>query len=81
MSLVGAAIPTAVWRWQPVLSAIGHVAGRALGADRVRLTGQTSNGQHFDANPLRIWYVTVSSAIGRVYVDPAAPARDDLSVR
>jgi hypothetical protein len=29
----------------------------------VQLTGTTSNGQHFDANPLRIWYVTMSRAV------------------
>src|ERR1700728_1140039 len=29
----------------------------------VRLTGTTSNQQHFDANPLRIWYVTASQAV------------------
>ncbi|HZT66950.1 MAG TPA: hypothetical protein VFA11_14270 [Acidimicrobiales bacterium] len=32
----------------------------------MRLTGLTSNDQHFDANPLRIWYVTDSQAsVGR----------------
>jgi hypothetical protein len=28
-----------------------------------QLTGTTSNHQHFDANPLRIWYVTASHAV------------------
>jgi hypothetical protein len=63
MSAVGAAIPTATWRWRPVLRGMGQVAGWALGVGTVRLTGLTSNGQHFDANPLRIWYVANSRAV------------------
>jgi hypothetical protein len=63
MSAVGSAIPLAAWRSAPVLWAMGHVAGRALGVGRVKLSGMTSNGQHFDANPLRIWYVTDSHAV------------------
>jgi hypothetical protein len=63
MSAVGSALPSAMWRWSPVLRAMGHVAGWALGVGTVRLTGLTSNGQHFDANPLRIWYVTDSRAV------------------
>jgi hypothetical protein len=63
MSAVGSAVPTATWRWSPVLRAMGKVAGWALGVGTVRLTGLTSNGQHFDANPLRIWYVTDSHAV------------------
>jgi hypothetical protein len=46
-----------------MLSAIGWVAGHMLGAGKVQLTGMTSNGQHFDANPLKIWYVTQSHAV------------------
>jgi hypothetical protein len=63
MSAVGSSLPTATWRWSPVLRAMGQVAGWALGVGTVRLTGMTSNGQHFDANPLRIWYVTGSRAV------------------
>ncbi len=62
MSAVGSAIPTAAWRWRPFLGAMGRVAGWTLGVGTVRLTGLTPNGQHFDANPLRIWYVTDSHA-------------------
>jgi hypothetical protein len=63
MSVLGSAIPTAVWRWRPMLSVMGRLAGPALGAGEVRLTGMTSNGQLFDANPLQIWYVTDSRAV------------------
>ena len=34
-----------------------------LNVGKVQLTGTTSNRQHFDANPLRIWYVTASHAV------------------
>ena len=63
MSAVGSALPTTTWRWNPVLRAMGRVAGWALGVGTVQLTGVTSNGQHFDANPLRIWFVTDSRAV------------------
>lgn len=62
MSLVGPAVPAPAWRKKPVLSAMSIVAGRALGVGRVKLTGATPNAQSFDANPLRIWYVTASHA-------------------
>jgi hypothetical protein len=62
MSIAGSAMPLSAWRSRPVLSAMGRVAGRALGVGTVKLTGLTSNDQHFDANPLRIWYVTDSQA-------------------
>ena len=62
MSALGSSLPLAAWRSRPILSLMGFVAGRALGVGRVQLTGLTANGQHFDANPLRIWYVTASRA-------------------
>jgi hypothetical protein len=42
---------------------MGHLAGWSLGVGKVKLTGLTSNGQPFDANPLRIWLVTSSHAV------------------
>jgi hypothetical protein len=63
MSVMGSMVPLAAWRSGPVLSAMGAVAGRALGVGKVQLTGTTSNRQHFDANPLRIWCVTASHAV------------------
>ena len=62
MSAVGASIPAVAWRSPSVLAAMGTVAGRALGVGKLQLTGRTSNAQHFDANPRRIWYVTASRA-------------------
>ncbi len=56
-------MPNRLWRSRSVLSLVGHRAGRVLGAGQARLSGQTSNGQQFDANPLRIWCVTDSTAV------------------
>lgn len=63
MSLIGVAIPLAAWRSPTVLKTMRAVASRALRAGRVQLTGDTSNAQHFDANPLRLWYITASHAV------------------
>lgn len=63
MSVMSSMVPMAAWRSGPVLSAMGAVAGRVLDVGKVQLTGTTSNQQHFDANPLRIWYVTASHAV------------------
>jgi hypothetical protein len=63
MSAMGSMVPLAAWRSGPVLRAMGTMAGRVLGVGKVQLTGTTSNRQHFDANPLRIWYVTDSHAV------------------
>ena len=71
MSVMGSMMPPAAWRSGPVLSAMGAVAGRVLGVGKVQLTGTTSNRQHFDANPLRIWRVTASR--GFVEGEPLGP--------
>jgi hypothetical protein len=63
MSAIGSIMPTTAWRSGPVLRAAGALAGWALRVGKVRLTGTTSNGQHFDANPMRIWFVTDSRAV------------------
>jgi len=62
MSTIGSALPLGAWRSPFVLSCMGAIAGRILGAGTVKLTGMTSNRQHFDANPLRIWFVKQSRA-------------------
>jgi hypothetical protein len=63
MTVMGSMMPLGLWRSRPVLSAVGAVAGRVLNVGKVQLTGTTSNRQHYDANPLRIWYVTASHAV------------------
>jgi hypothetical protein len=62
LSAVGSSLPLAAWRSGPVLETMGRLAGRVLRAGTVKLTGSTSNEQHFDANPMRLWYVTESRA-------------------
>jgi hypothetical protein len=62
MSLAGAGLPNRAWRSTPVLRALGFAAGRMMRVGTVRLTGQTSNGQQFHANPLKIWSVKASHA-------------------
>jgi hypothetical protein len=62
MGMLGSSLPLAAWRSGLLLRVMGQMAGTMLGVGRVQLTGRTSNGQHFDAHPLRIWYVTDSRA-------------------
>lgn len=74
MSAVGVSMPAAAWRSPTVLAAMGAVAGRTLGAGRLQLTGRTSNAQHFDANPRRIWFITASrSVMNGVDLGPPGP--------
>jgi hypothetical protein len=63
MSAFGSMLPSSAWRSGPVLAAMGAIAGRMLGVGKVQLTGTTPNDQHFDANPMRIWYVNRSHAV------------------
>jgi hypothetical protein len=47
-----------------IIASLGF-ASWSLVVGTVKLTGMTSNGQPFDANPLRIWFVTDSHAVVR----------------
>jgi len=60
---VASRLPMWACRSGPVLSLMGSAAGRSLGVGKVRLTGLTANGQRFEANPQRIWYVVASRAV------------------
>jgi hypothetical protein len=62
LSLVGSAMPSALWRNPVVLSTVGGTAGPLLGAGRMRLQGTVPNGQWFQANPRRAWLVSSSRA-------------------
>jgi hypothetical protein len=59
---VASLLPDFAWHSPTMLKALSRVAGLALRAGRVRLTGLAPNGQHFVANPLHIWVVRASSA-------------------
>jgi hypothetical protein len=50
-------IPDSWWRSPPMLRAIASMAGRLLRAGRLGLEGKAPNGQHFIANPTRIWVI------------------------
>ena len=62
LNAVGSLLPYKAWRADPVLAVMGLVAGTALRAGRVAMTGKTPNGQRFVANPSRIWLIAESSA-------------------
>ncbi len=81
MSVVGPLVPVPLWRRPSVLAAAGCLAGAALGVGRVRLSGLTSNEQHFDATPLRIWFVPESRAVveGRE-LGPVGPLREQAQI-
>ncbi len=59
---IAAALPAPLWRQPATLAAMAWVAGRALGAGRLRLFGRAPNGQRFRANPRRLWVIDESRA-------------------
>lgn len=74
MNTMGAALPERAWRSKAVLQVMSRVAGAALRAGRVGLMGTVPNGQHFIANPLKIWVITKTTArIGEVDLGPQGP--------
>jgi hypothetical protein len=62
MNLMGSLMPDTFWMNPAVLGAIAPVAGVALGAGKLRLTGRAPNGQRFIANPLLTWTVPSAKA-------------------
>jgi hypothetical protein len=62
INAAGSAIPVRAWRSAPVLAVMSRVAGVALRAGRVRLTGLAPNGQRFVANPVTVWVAVESQA-------------------
>jgi hypothetical protein len=58
----GSLLSLRAWRSPAVLAFMSRVAGVALRAGRVRLTGRAPNGQRFVANPLTTWVATRSRA-------------------
>src|SRR5215204_1347244 len=59
---MSAAIPAKLWRRPTVLAAVAALAGRALGAGRLRLLGCTPNRQRFRAAPRKLSVITESRA-------------------
>jgi hypothetical protein len=78
---VGAALPARAWRSPPVLAVMSRVAGTALRAGQVRLTGLAPNGQRFAATPLIVWVATASRAtVGGVDLGEIGPAPEQASL-
>lgn len=79
---VGSALPDRAWRSGRVLDLMSLVAGTALRAGRVRLTGVAPNGQRFVANPLIMWVTTASRATVRgLDLGEAGPAPEQAHLR
>jgi hypothetical protein len=58
----GSVLPERWWRSDRFLALMGPVAGAALRVGHVRLAGGVPNGQHYKANPLKVWLATASTA-------------------
>jgi hypothetical protein len=78
---VGSVLPLRAWRAPPVLAAMSRVAGPALQAGRVRLTGLAPNGQRFVANPLTIWVASGRARIDGVDLGEPGPAPAKAQLR
>jgi hypothetical protein len=57
LNLMGSLMPDTLWRNPTVLDVMAPIAGIALGAGKLRLTGKAPNNQRFLANPLSIWTI------------------------
>lgn len=78
----GSVLPDRAWRSPALLEVMSRVAGTALRAGRVRLTGRAPNGQRFTANPLRIWVATDSRATVRgIDLGEMGPAPEQAQLR
>jgi hypothetical protein len=62
MNLMGSLMPDKLWKNPTVLAAMAPVAGVAMAAGKLRLTGRAPNGQRFIANPLLTWTVPCAKA-------------------
>ena len=62
MNAMGSVLPQFAWKNEVVLSLMGKMAAIGLGLQKVGLSGKVPNGQHFIANPKKIWAVTESHA-------------------
>jgi hypothetical protein len=73
INAMSSAMPMWAWNSQLDLSVMGKMASKSLGSGRMGLTGVTSNGQRFKANPYRIWRVAEATATirGEVAGTPA----------
>jgi hypothetical protein len=72
MTAMGGVMPESGWNSAAVLGAMGPMAHTMLRGGKVRLRGETPNGQGFKAAPPQIWLVAESSAyFGQDFGEPA----------
>jgi hypothetical protein len=77
MNLMGSLMPDPLWKNPTVLAAMARVAGVALVAGKLRMTGRAPNGQRFIANPLLTWTVPSAKAtIGGRNLGAVVPLRE-----
>lgn len=75
-------LPSALWRRDGMVNAMGRMMGPALGAGKLKFAGLVPNGQSFQAKPLRVWAVTGSSAMidgGDAGTPQPLPVQDHLA--
>lgn len=65
LTKVAGRLPETAWTNPSMLGVIGRIAGMALGAGDIRLSGAAPNGQHFMVAPKKVWAVAASRAILR----------------
>jgi len=62
MNGIGSVMPDRLWRSPAVLGVMSSLAGPALGAGKLAMSGRAPNGQRFVANPMLIWTIPESRA-------------------
>jgi len=81
LNAVAGAIPERAWQAPGFLAIMGAVAGIALGAGKVNLTGYTPNRQRFIANPRAVWLVASTNAVvDGIDIGPAGPVAEQVSL-
>lgn len=81
MNGMSAMMPAAAWKSPTVLGLMGRTATAMLGAGQISLTGTSSSGYPFLANPWHIWTVVDSSAtIGSESAGAPAPLAQQTRV-
>lgn len=63
LDTLGRLLPARAWESRAVLSVLGDVASRTLGAGRLRLVGTLPNGQSYRLRPTAVWGVEGTAAV------------------
>ena len=77
MNLMAGAMPDGLWRNSAVLGVMASMAGPALRAGKLGMTGVSPNRQRFIANPMVMWTIPRAVArLGDVSFGPVGPLRE-----